>query len=179
MNKTKNALLIIGGLFVSAQAAAMCAPWDSSCNTGYFPAYPQQWYPGGQYQAPPAYPPVQAPMQAPPQAPVQQAAPQQSAPKQSTSKRVESSPVGLAVIIAHKQFDRADLMINIGDTVTWVNLDGTAHALVAADGTGTSPALKHGQTISTTFNAPGVFDYHSSANADMKGRIVVMDPKQF
>lgn len=53
----------------------------------------------------------------------------------------------------------ADVTINVGDTVTWVQR-GSNHDTVSYDGLWASELLRLNQTFSFTFNSPGDFQYY-------------------
>lgn len=79
-----------------------------------------------------------------------------------------------AVEISNFAFSPASLTINAGDTVTWTNLDSTAHTITSD--TGTELASEHissGGTFSHTFASAGTYDYHCSIHLSMKGKIIV------
>ena len=63
--------------------------------------------------------------------------------------------------------------VNVGDTVTWTNNDGTAHTVTSSDGSIQSGTLQSGQSFSYTFTTAGTFDYHCEFHANMSGQVVV------
>jgi plastocyanin len=72
--------------------------------------------------------------------------------------------------------------VTVGDTVTWVNLDSTAHSVTADDGSfDSSPAciagvncMAESSSFTYTFNDPGTFTYHCRVHGQaMTGSIIV------
>jgi plastocyanin len=86
----------------------------------------------------------------------------------------QTAPGG-AVQISMKNiaFSPADVTIKVGQTVTWTNLDGAQHDVVANDGAFKSDLLDTGQTFSFTFPKAGVFNFYCSIHPQMKGTITV------
>ncbi|MEM7641865.1 MAG: cupredoxin family copper-binding protein [Pseudomonadota bacterium] len=68
-------------------------------------------------------------------------------------------------------FQPARLEIAAGDSVTFVNADGSAHT---ATGRGFDTGrLARGQQASLTFDRPGSYDYICEVHPAMRGRITV------
>ncbi len=68
-------------------------------------------------------------------------------------------------------FSPAELNINAGETVVWVNNDSVSHDI---SGSGfKSPLMSNGQSYSFTFSTAGTFDYICSIHPSMKGKIIV------
>jgi plastocyanin len=84
-----------------------------------------------------------------------------------------SAGAQVAVSIVNFAYDPSPLTVNVGDTVTWTNNDGTAHTVTANDGSFQSGTLQSGQSFSFTFTTPGTFDYHCEFHANMSGQVVV------
>jgi len=78
-----------------------------------------------------------------------------------------------AVKIQNFAFNPASLTIKAGTTVTWTNLDSTAHRIVSDTGAFQSSDLSNGQSYSYTFNKTGSYSYHCGIHPSMKGTIVV------
>jgi plastocyanin len=65
--------------------------------------------------------------------------------------------------------------VNVGQTVAWRNVNGTAHTATSDNGTtfGTG-AVGPGSTSATIgMNTPGTFAYHCTIHSGMTGRLVV------
>ena len=74
-------------------------------------------------------------------------------------------------------FAKGTRTVAVGATVTWKNLDSTAHTVTAKDGTTfNSHTLAPGKTFSHTFSKRGAFDYSCTIHPFMKGRITVVLP---
>lgn len=61
--------------------------------------------------------------------------------------------------------------VRVGDTVTWVNRDDTAHTVTGPDGFDSGP-LVLGASYSHTFAAPGTFPYVCSIHDSMRGEVL-------
>lgn len=73
-------------------------------------------------------------------------------------------------------FEPADLTINVGDTVTWINADNGFHNVVADDGSFTSgPPSNDSWQYSHTFTTGGSYGYHCEVHVGqgMTGTITV------
>ena len=79
-----------------------------------------------------------------------------------------------AVTIQNFAFNPATRTINVGDSVTWTNLDQAAHSAVANNGSFNTGVLTTGQSKTITFGAAGTFGYICGIHgASMSGTIVV------
>jgi plastocyanin len=68
-------------------------------------------------------------------------------------------------------FTPATVTVNVGDSVTWTNNDGTAHT---ATGSGFDTGnIAGGASNSVTFQSAGSFDYACSIHPQMTGTVVV------
>jgi plastocyanin len=86
------------------------------------------------------------------------------------------------VEIRNSAYVPAERRITVGDTVTWVNLDDTAHSVTADDGSfDSSPTcigglncMSKGSSFPHTFNQTGTVTYHCRVHGQaMTGSIVV------
>jgi len=77
------------------------------------------------------------------------------------------------VAIADFQFTPAQITINQGDTVTWINNGPTPHSATAPDGSFDTGIFPAGQSRSHTFNDAGTFSYICTPHPQMNGTIVV------
>jgi plastocyanin len=81
------------------------------------------------------------------------------------------------VIIQSFAFSPQTLTVNVGDTVTWTNLDSVAHTVISDVGNEiSSPSLNQGQSYSHTFVTGGRYTYHCSIHPNMTGTIIVKSP---
>ena len=78
-----------------------------------------------------------------------------------------------AIAIQNSAFNPSLLHVQMGTTVTWSNLDSTAHHVVSDTGAFDSGVLNEGQSYSFTFTQPGTYQYHDAAQLTMRGSIVV------
>ncbi len=79
----------------------------------------------------------------------------------------------MSVSIVGGGFSPSSLSISVGSTVTWMNNDTAAHAVVADGGAFSSGAIAPGERYGYVFPTAGTFTYHDSANAKMTGVVNV------
>jgi plastocyanin len=82
------------------------------------------------------------------------------------------------VAIRNFAFQPAELEVEVGTTVEWVNEDPAPHTVTS--GTPGSPtgvfdsgALNQGDSFSFTFQQPGTYEYFCRLHPSMRGRILV------
>jgi plastocyanin len=81
-------------------------------------------------------------------------------------------PVG-AEFLGNGAFAPADLAVQTGTTVTWMNTDRDSHT-TRSDGPGwNSGTISPGRGFSFAFQTPGTFPYHCAFHPGMVGRVVV------
>lgn len=88
-------------------------------------------------------------------------------------------------VVVHKgttAFDPASLLIEVGDTVTWVNNDEKQHLTASIPGTGPTDTLEiycpkfHPNTVCThTFTIPGKYPYFCFIHRKMLGEVIVLE----
>jgi amicyanin len=78
-----------------------------------------------------------------------------------------------AVEIADFAFSPQTLTIQVGDTVTWTNLDQVEHTATSTTGAFDSGLFGQNQSYSFTFTEPGTYDYLCTPHPSMTGRIIV------
>jgi len=81
------------------------------------------------------------------------------------------------IIVTADKFDPRTLTVTEGDTVTWVNQEGS-HAIRSDTDSFISKNLKPGDKFSYQFNRPGRYPYHcaihgSKGGGGMSGMIIV------
>src|SRR5436305_196347 len=64
------------------------------------------------------------------------------------------------VDIADNSFSGKAIVINAGDSITWINGGSMAHTVTSDGGSFDSQAIPPGQTFTYTFNAQGSFPYY-------------------
>lgn len=80
----------------------------------------------------------------------------------------------VTVEISNFAFQPATVTIQVGDTVTWTNLDGAAHTA-----TDTGPqalfdgVMDNGESFSYTFTQAGTVNYFCSFHPEMTGTVIV------
>jgi len=78
----------------------------------------------------------------------------------------------VAVHIDNFVFEPAQLMVKVGQTVTWTNRDDIPHTVVCA-GKFRSKTMDTDGTFSFTFAAPGEYKYFCSLHPHMTGAVKV------
>ncbi len=80
-----------------------------------------------------------------------------------------------AVAIEDFLFSPQDLTIEVGDTVTWTNLDSVSHTATSTSGPASfdSGFLAIGDTFSFTFDTAGTYEYFCEPHPNMIGSITV------
>ncbi len=79
----------------------------------------------------------------------------------------------VTVKIANFKYQPADLKLNVGESVQFVNKDEEPHTVTAKDGSFDSKALDTDQTWTSTFTKPGTFPYVCSIHPFMQGTVTV------
>jgi plastocyanin len=75
-------------------------------------------------------------------------------------------------------FEPATITINVGDTVTWRNIDDVPHTSTSDDGVWDSGALAAGEEFSFTFEEAGTYPYFCEFHPGMEGTVVVQEAAQ-
>ena len=70
-------------------------------------------------------------------------------------------------------FQPTSINVNVGDTVTWVNMGLNPHSATAVNGAFDTDVFDPGTSQSVTFNTPGTFGYICKPHPWMAGTIVV------
>jgi plastocyanin len=80
-----------------------------------------------------------------------------------------------AVAIKDYAFSPSSLTINVGDTVTWTNMDSAPHTVTVSSGPVkfSSGNLAKGQSFSYTFTKAGTYKYYCAVHPDMTGTVIV------
>jgi amicyanin len=79
-----------------------------------------------------------------------------------------------SVDIVNFAFSPQNIIIQVGDTVTWTNQDSAPHTVTSDSGSELdSELLSQGQSYSHTFNDPGTFEYHCTPHPFMIGTVTV------
>ncbi len=78
-------------------------------------------------------------------------------------------------IVDFMRFEPQEIKIKAGQSVTWVNRDGSNHKIKFSDST--SPRLRHDASYSKRFDSPGNYDYVCDIHGKkMSGRVLVTAP---
>jgi plastocyanin len=74
-------------------------------------------------------------------------------------------------------FAPANIVVEVGTTVTWTNRDGVGHTVTSDEGDElASPLFGENDTFSHTFDEPGQYSYHCAPHPVMKGLVTVRAP---
>ena len=110
----------------------------------------------------------------------------------TTTTSGSSNPSGtVGVSIENYAYAPAELTINVGTTVTWINNDPVGHAVTEGAPEAVKPVnqgifdssngaqgkydlIQPGQSWSYTFTTPGTYDYYCIPHPYMKGRVTVL-----
>lgn len=84
---------------------------------------------------------------------------------------------GTTVVMENIGFEPAELTVEVGETVTWVNNDaGLIHTVTAEDGTFDSGQITENEEFSYTFEEPGTHPYRCDVHPNrMTGTITVTE----
>jgi plastocyanin len=83
------------------------------------------------------------------------------------------------VNIVGSTFNPFFITINTGDSVSWINNDGTVHSTVSNPGQGdswNSGGMSGSTNYTHVFNVVGRFNYFCDIHPDMTGTVVVQQP---
>ena len=84
-----------------------------------------------------------------------------------------TTPKMWKVSIEDFYFEPADVAIQPGDTVMWVNEGNTPHTVTSDDGWFDSEVLNPGESFTLTFPEAGTFSYHCEIHPSMTGSVTV------
>lgn len=77
-------------------------------------------------------------------------------------------------MVSGNEFRPKAIAVNVGQTITWRNVDSVPHNAVAKEGEGPkSELLPKDKTYSFTPDSPGTIDYVCTIHPGMEGRIEV------
>ena len=94
----------------------------------------------------------------------------------STTTSVPMSSSYYSIDISGFSFAPSALTVQVGDTVTWTNLDSAGHTVTfSGSPTLSSGGLQEGDTHSVTFDSVGTYTYLCSPHSYMQGTITVTE----
>ena len=80
------------------------------------------------------------------------------------------------------QFDPASMILEVGDSIKWINADVRRHLMASVPGTGASDELEifcpeffPEKTCEHTFNIPGRYPYFCFIHRQMQGEVIVLE----
>lgn len=80
---------------------------------------------------------------------------------------------GLGVRIEDNRFDPESIVVQVGDTVEWVNSGSNPHTVTFADLDEDSGSMASGDSFQVTFDEPGTFAYVCEIHGSMTAEVVV------
>jgi len=95
------------------------------------------------------------------------------AQQQPQDMMAQTTPKMWSVDIEDFDFEPADVAIQPGDTVMWVNRGNTPHTVTSDDGLFDSEVLNPGESFMFTFPEAGTFSYHCEIHPFMTGSVSV------
>lgn len=93
-----------------------------------------------------------------------------------SSPSADASPVATSKVNLPPsyKFDPADITVPAGTTVTWTNNDNFTHSVRLLDDGGAVMPMKPGESVSFTFDKPGLHHYDCSYHPqNMKATVLV------
>ncbi len=78
-----------------------------------------------------------------------------------------------SVVMQNFAFSPGSVSVEVGDTVTWENMDEAPHTATADDGFFDTGSLDTGDTGEVTFDTAGDFSYFCEIHPDMTGTVTV------
>ena len=78
------------------------------------------------------------------------------------------------VTIQNFAYQRANIQVRVGTTVTWTNQDKVPHSITFKNGTKDSGLLTYGKSFRYTFTAPGTYHYYCTVHPYMVGTVIVV-----
>jgi len=90
-----------------------------------------------------------------------------------TADPVQTAAIPNSVKITSTDFQPNSMSIQAGTTVTWINYDAADQAITSANGEFDSGNIPPGGQYQYTFSKAGTFNYYSTINPSVTGRIVV------
>jgi len=107
--------------------------------------------------------------------------PANNAPEEATNTGISEEPGQPAeargdklVFIDNYAYSPQEIIISIGETVTWTNNSQVRHDITSDTGNELgSKLLSQGDSYSHTFNEAGEYDYHCTPHPFMKAKIIV------
>ncbi len=88
--------------------------------------------------------------------------------------QLSTTPANVTVKIHNFKFDPANLKINMGEGVKFVNSDEEPHTVTATDGTFDSKAIDTNEAWNYRFTKAGKFPYICAIHPFMKGTVTVI-----
>ena len=82
----------------------------------------------------------------------------------------------VTIVIRDNGFQPANVTVDFGDTVTWINEGRENHQVEATDGAFASPILRYKSEYSTRMVRPGTHNYFDPLKPSLRGSITVREP---
>ncbi len=94
-------------------------------------------------------------------------------PALAIKARADGHATTHTVRITNFTFEPANLTINAGDSVTFINEDSAPHTATADNGAFDTGTLQRGQSATLTFNGAASFPYFCAIHPSMRGSLTV------
>ncbi|MDD5133104.1 MAG: cupredoxin domain-containing protein [Candidatus Nanoarchaeia archaeon] len=78
----------------------------------------------------------------------------------------------IKVEVSDAGYSPAEVTINIGDTISWVNMGTNAHTITTKDRYLDLSAYPN-QIVTKTFDKTGTYEYYCKMHPNMKGTVIV------
>lgn len=109
-------------------------------------------------------------------APVPSAAPAEDAPSEDAPSEDAPAEGAATVTIEQSRFSERELVVPVGTTVTFINLDGFAHTVTSSEDSPLafdSGTMNEGAEFTVTFDEPGTYAYFCEVHPTMRATVVV------
>lgn len=95
-------------------------------------------------------------------------------PSQVNANNPSDAPKNWDIKIKSYVFNPTSLVISKGDTITWQNMDNTAHTVTSDSGNElASETMNKDDVYSHTFEKSGTYNYHCNYHTGMVAKIIV------
>ncbi len=80
------------------------------------------------------------------------------------------------IFMQNIEFVPSNRTVTVGTTITWINMDATAHTATSQDAGFDSGTMNQDDTFSFTFNAEGTFDYLCTFHPNQMTGTITVEP---
>jgi plastocyanin len=90
---------------------------------------------------------------------------------------VSARAATIQIVIDRAAFQQAEITVNVGDRVEWVNKDIVDHTATARTKDTFDVAIPAGKKAGLVLKKAGTFDYYCKLHPNMTARLIVKKPK--